>query len=657
LGMPDLETVHPTPEGALMTVSSELALSLKQPARLAACRQQLALVSNQEYLQIDWPTSQSELWQPRRKQNPTGEIIGSLEFLHNGLVLALSETQLTWLDRKGKVVRRHRHSAQNPTKLAVRHDSREVAIYSGVNKQLQLYQVECTAQSMLHSWFFQTLQPTERLAGGDQFVCYHPGEDLLVYNGQRSSRDHGLHIRQSQGNGWLSLPENWISTSSCGGHRAGSFSPEGAWLLISSHSGLYLISTTWTQVHHYPPLSFSGTPGTVAFSDCPNQDGSWLVSVSEPAVVNFYRLNEQGLSRCGECPGHLFSSQFIPSTQQLMATLWTGELYKFELQTDTQTRGDWPVTASLKWEPEAVHQEWMNSDSAEFISRSQSTYIQQVCQSGAVVALSNHIDRVVCFEGGPATVRQFSIDCVSDRLSFEQMALSPSGTRLAVGRRFQIKVWDGQTGLSISRWTGMDSRYYKDTMFALSFIDDNHLIAITSEGVEEYWDLDAPYSNYDGCPGSPTRLTAGAIDGRWIASFDGRDLRLQQLVPRSADSEGRGAYQLDDIGLWECQGLEHMAVSSDGCLAWIQNGKAWVQQQDQRFEKLLLPCGNELGQLFFLSPSQLVATRQGRTVVWNWQTDQTVAIQCRGQLLNVLSGQLVWRTPTGVEFCANPEPA
>ena len=153
------------------------------------------------------------------------------------------------------------------------------------------------------------------------------------------------------------------------------------------------------------------------------------------------------------------------------------------------------------------------------------------------------------------------------------------------------------------------------------------------------------------------RITVGAIHGRWIASFDRRDLRLQQLVPGSADSDGRGAYQLDDIGLWECQGLEHMAVSSDGCLAWIQNGKAWVQQQDQRLEKLLLPCGNELGQVFFLSPSQLVASRQGRTVVWNWQRDQTVTIQSRGQLLNVLSGQLVWRTPTGVEFCANPEPA
>lgn len=639
-----------------MTVSSELALNLKQPARLAACRQQLALASNQEYLQIDWPTSQCQLWQPRRKQNPTGEIINSLEFLQNGMLLALSETQLTWLDRKGQVVRRHRHSAPNPTKLAVRHDSREVAIYSGTNQQLQLYQVECTAQSMLSSWVFQTLRPIERLAAGDQLVCYHPGEDLLVYNGRRGSRDHGLHIRRPQGTDWMSLPDNWISTSSCGGHRAGNFSPDGAWLLISSHSGLYLISTSWTQVYHYPPVSFSPIPGTVSFSDRPDPDGSWLVSVSEPGAVNFYRLNEQGLSLWAESPGHLFSSQFIPSTQQLMASLWTGELYKFELQKGTQARADWPVTLRLEWEPDSVHQEWMNSDSAEFISQTQSTYIQQVCQSGGLVALSNDVDRVVCFEHSPAPVREFKIDCVSDRLSFERIALSPSGARLAVGRRFQVKVWDCQTGSSISRWTGMDSRYYKDTMLALSFIDEDRLIAITSDGVEEYWDLNAPHSNYDGCPGSPPRLQAGAIDGRWIASFDGRDLRLQQLVSGSADSDARGAYQLVDIGLWECQGLEHLTVSSDGSLAWIQSGKVWVQQHDQRIEKLLLPCGNELGKLFFLSPSQLVATRQGRTVVWNWQNDQTVAIQSRGQLLNVLSGQLVWRTPKGVEFCAPPPP-
>jgi Tol biopolymer transport system component len=107
-------------------------------------------------------------------------------------------------------------------------------------------------------------------------------------------------------------------------------------------------------------------------------------------------------------------------------------------------------------------------------------YLASITPDGTSVTVYDWQTQQVIFAQGDQPAEQF-----------QSVALSPDGTRLAIGERFEVSVWELPSGAELGRLQTADVA--DSYVVALGFTPDgNSLVSVTQwEGIVQVWDVDA----------------------------------------------------------------------------------------------------------------------------------------------------------------------
>ena len=324
-------------------------------------------------LLLDWPTLLTQ-----HEVEGDGPIIPLLEA--EGFFLGHKDRSVYWQRTAGEGRWSLRLSTDRAFHWAARADGRQLAIHNSERDRVEVFELP-PAQSWLRGWLPWPLTATTQWAGGSHVLAYHPVTGAVIYNGPTG---RGQSLLWCNGHRALDLKDFHLSGSGCTGHRSQALSLDGNWLAMATSSGLIVALAG-------PDCTFPGAlyrcyqPESCPLSLdwCRFEDANWL-ACSDSGAVRFFACDQDGRLRLlAEWGQRVFCMQFLPSGAEgpvLLAMDWDGKMWLVPLRrlaTVTQT-----VQLGLRhnylWSPPAVHQEWMDSDIAEFRSSLQQTRVESV---------------------------------------------------------------------------------------------------------------------------------------------------------------------------------------------------------------------------------------------------------------------------------------
>ena len=471
-----------------------------------------------------------------------------------------------------------RLACTRPFHWSARSDGTELAVSS--NGHIEIYDLP-QPENWLRSWLPWALRPRRSLSGGDRLLAYDPITGELVYN-----REASLWRNDRC---WLDLGPCILSTSGCTGHQPQAFSPRGTGLAIASSDGLITIDGGQP-----PAARVYGNYDTARSLHRHHHRGQDWLACAGSDTLRFFTLEGDELCLRAEIQQRLFCLQWLPD-HTVLAMDWDGQFSQLSLEPHTSppTIHTPKPSHQLRWSPPDVLQEWLNSDSAEFRTSLQKTRVETVLPGEAGYLATNLVDKLAWFPSGSQQPdRIVDVPAFTDYFGFSHLAISPSGRRVAAGRRFEIQRWQDleQHGHVLGR----GSYYYKNQMFALGFLDERHVVALTSEGVEWFhWDEERS----------------------WRQSYS---LEMAALVGSQALAYGRGEYfwfefQEAEVHLrerWKGSEPQALAVSAAGKLAWWSQDRVHLKTENARTDFEALRVAGEKSLHFVGEVPLLTATNR-----------------------------------------------
>lgn len=572
------------------------------------------------------------------------------EIREDGPIIPLSEVGEFFLGYEDRTIYWQRTIAEGRRSLrlatdrayhwAARADGRQLAIHNSHRDRVEVFELP-SAPSWLRSCLPLRLAPSAHWPGGSQILTYHPVTGEVVYNGPKRG---GESLLWRNGKMALNLKGLNLSGSGCTGHRSQAFSPDGNWLALAAASGLILARAgadgTFPVAFH---RCYELASRPLSLDWCCSEETDWLACV-QPAAVRFFSCDQEGQLRLlAEWGQRVFCMQFLPSAKApaLLAMDWDGKLWLVQLRrlstilptVELETRHQY------FWSPPAVQQEWMDSDNAEFRSCLQETRVESVAIAAETVVASNLVDQAACFSlvgGKPWAVVQ--VPSFSERFDFQQIAVSPSAQRLAIGRRFQIRLWklDNDQWVSDCRALGSYSSYYGDSMWALGFLDENQVVALCSDGIRRYFYPDEEHvrSRDDELP---SFLEAAALDGNRAVLYQQENYFRVDLLPQSVRI----------LDHWTGKRPECLSISPGGTVAWSIGSRLYLRTEGQSRELEGLPIGSGPMGLGFLREPFLFLTREERCLILDWQSLERWRVRVHGPVLAGPGSRLYCRTRYG----------
>lgn len=570
-------------------------------------------------LLLDWPSLVVLRDNPRE---------GGIVPLPSAGLVAMRGRQVLWQPESGKALwSQLLRTTAHPHLCRVRWDGRELALYNREEGRIEVFALPAAEQSW-RGWLPWEISPTQvRPAQGD-VLAYHPRTQQLIYDNQEGDLVWWSGRR-------LGSPQHSLRGSVMPGHCSQAFDPEGRWLALGTPTGL----TLWdTQNHTGGHFEQHGCALNLAWLRW--QDQLWLAS-SNAQGLRLFRLEGEQLRLEAQ-------SALVPACMQWLnggnqPTLvwldWDGLLGMLTLhrRAAPMVVGAASPEVSFRWAPSQVLQEWMNSDIAEFRSQVQTTQAEQVVDAAGVVVAGNLAHRWSWFarSGGEAGGEE-EVPPFGERSEYQHLAISACGTRVAVGRRFQIRHWRREA----SKWIleplalGDYSRYYQDSMEALAFLDSQQLAALCSKGLYRYH---LELGSYALEANLPVPVELACISGRQGLIYGSSAMaRIEILEDHHRVLDG-----------WSSEKVKSLALSPGGLAAWTSRQGLWWRSGQSPQRLGALPLGNENPTLCFLDDNRLLLSCSPFAFLYRLPEGSPQRLKLPGPVLGTCPGGVYCRSPEG----------
>lgn len=420
-------------------------------------------------LSLEWSLSTSERVYP--SANPYFSAQGEM-------LLGLGHT-VTWfsLPPAGSPARlRSILVAAQITNCSLSPDGARLAVYDNTASQLTLHDVR---PSLLPSWVPVPVpsRPLYRAAGGFHYCVPAPSSQFWVHE-EKSSGD--LIVIDPQGNRLAQRTPLSQAASLYACHRSVLFTPAET-LLYGSYQGIELID--WRAATSVLLVAGEHRVGGLALSP----DGAVLASCDRAGLTLYGLGPGDELPMLWEGPLQAFAMEFLPDSRRLAVGTEAGQIVLLELVTATKDAPPpgpaWRKSGSHNWRREEVVWERFDSDSVDPRFK-ESRFTPDIAMAapgeGRLVALADGWRQArMARIGDDSPVQTFLVPAEGDQMQFDSLTLACS--RLAVGRRKSLMVWDLDSG-RLWHQEG-NSHYYGDRIHALSFSSPDRLWYAGSDGL------------------------------------------------------------------------------------------------------------------------------------------------------------------------------
>ncbi len=502
-------------------------------------------------------------------------------------------------------------------RCALSPDSQRMAIYDNHHQKLTLY--DCSGSRFL--------VPLPRLplltaAGGFAFAAFDPSSQRLAYlEGDHQTLvvvdRHGAPVAR------LQAPERVSYLYA--GHRSVLFTASGEGLFLGSYPGIEQID--WRQGTATQLVSKSHWVGGLAASP----DGRLLAVTDNNGLVLYGLADGEELTCLAESPLMPFSLEFLPdSTGLVVGTQDTGELVLLELLERSGTvrpreeGPSWQLAAEFAWHSRSLTWERFDSDAADpgFRTSTVKPELGLASTGGGRWALADGWNDVRVVGPGGELLECVAVPAEGDRLRYEAVALSPSGRRLAVARRYSLFLWDLESGQHYLHRSS--SSYYKDRTHALRFAGEDRLWWASTKGLQS-----VEFGDDGRRGGAGVSLEGACLEASYALLVTGRGLVCQDLA-KPAQTRWKQPLGPQPVSLATSPGrVAVLGRDGKARLLEVSDGSLLGQRQ-------LLSVPRSLAGLGFLGDRWLLVQWEDRTQLWDLEADRVFYPQVPGRLVACL---------------------